>query len=207
MRGPLGQARFRGRETICVAAATSAALCLLTANASAQHATSLVPAVTPAREEDLFASHGGPRVEDAVSPLWLTLSSGLFSQANAFHGCESRLDGSGNSVSGFAVQRHGFLRLAPQFVLHRFSIAGCAVDAGSGAGLSFAVPIHHGLWLLHSAGFFRQPLPGGVASPRLTTAARVDLVQQLPLGRTLSVGLGTRSSTDQFHALHLGGRF
>jgi hypothetical protein len=208
MRGfHIGQSRSRRWLTIYGATATIAALSALVGTARAQQAPApLEPATTPAQMDVPFAP-GGPRVDDLVAPLWLTLSGALFSQANVFSGCDSRLDASGNSVHGYAVQRRTFLRLGPQFTLHRFSMAGCAVDSGSGAAFSYAMPIGKRTWLLHSAGFFRQPTPSGSTSPLLTAAARVDLVQKLPLGRTLSFGLGTRSSADQFHALHLGGSF
>ena len=183
------------------------ALSALAGTARAQQAAAPLEVATPrAREHDFFAQ-SGPRLEDLVAPLWLTLSGALSSQASVFSGCDSRLEASGNSLHGFAVQRRTFLRLAPQFTLHRFSMAGCAIDAGSGAGFSHALPVGKRLWLLHSAGFFRQPTPGGATSPLLTAAARVDLVQQLTEGCTLSLGLSTRSSADQFHALHLGGSF
>jgi len=166
-----------------------------------------VPIVTSARADAPYAQQGGPRVEAALSPLWLTLSGGLFSQASAFHGCESRAEASGNSVNGFAVQRHSFLRLTRQLVWHRFSMAGCAVDSGSGAGLSYAIPLRKQLWLLPSAGVYRLPTPGDGTSPLVTSAARLDLVAQLDQGHTLSVGLGARSGTGQFHALNFGGSF
>jgi len=207
-----GVRRGRARLRVCVkilgAIATLTALVGFSSAARAQHATgTLVPIVTSAREGDLIAQHVGPRVEAAFAPLWLTLSGGLFSQASAFSGCESRAEASGNSLNGFAVQRHSFLRLAPQLVLHRFSMAGCAVDTGTGAGLSYAVPLRKQLWLLPSAGVYRLPTPGDGTSPFLTSAARVDLVAQLAHGGTLSVGLGARSGVGQFHALNFGGSF
>lgn len=203
-----GRTRLRVCARILIASATFTALVGLSSAARAQHAGSLVPIVTPARTDDLFAHRDGPRVEAALAPLWLTLSGGLFSHARAFHGCEARADASGNSVNGFAVQRHSFLRLAPQLVLHRFSMAGCAVDTGTGAGLSYAIPLRKQLWLLPSAGLYRLPTPGdGTTTPIITSAARLDLVALLAQGRTLSVGLGARSGSDEFQALNLGGSF
>ena len=202
------QARLRACAKIPLATATFSAIVGLSGAARAQHALApLVPVVTPFRADDRFTHKDGPRVETALAPLWLTLSSGLFSQASLFHGCESRADASGNSVNGFAVQRHSFLRLAPQLVLHRFSMAGCAVDTGSGAALSQAIPLQKGLWLVPSAGFYRQSTPYDGTSVLVTAAARVDLVQQLAQGRTLSLGLGARSGAGEFHALNLSGRF
>ncbi len=51
------------------------------------------------------------------------------------------------------------------------------------------------------------PTPA-VETPRSSpTAARIDVVKQLAWGRTLSVGLGTRSGSGQVNALHFGGSF
>ncbi len=166
-----------------------------------------MPIVAPLRADDLFASQNGPTAAAAFAPLRLTLTGGLFSQANAFSGCDSRADASGNSVSGFAVQHYSFLPLTPQLVLHGFSMAGCAVDAGMGGGLSYALPLRKNLWLVPSAGLYVLPNPGGGNTALVTTAARIDVVKQLAWGRTLSVGLGTRSGSGQVNALHFGGSF
>ena len=172
-----------------------------------QTAARLVPIVTPLRGDDLFARDYGPRVSEAFAPLRLQLTGGLFSQASAFSGCESRGDASGNSVNGFALQHYSYLRLTPALVLHGFSMTGCAVDTGMGGGFSYALPLSKSLWLVPSAGFYAQPSPGGGRGAFVTTAARVDLVKQLAWGRTLSVGLGTRSGSGQFNALNFGGSF
>jgi len=177
-----------------------------------QTAAPLVPIVTPLRGDDLFASRNGPAVGATFAPLRLTLTGGLFSQANAFSGCDARADASGNSINGFALQRYSFLPLTPQLVLHGFSLSGCAVDAGMGGGVTYLVPLRKDLFLVTSAGFYALPSPGGGRSAFATSAARVDLVKQLAWGRTLSVGLGTRSgsgqfSSGQFSALHFGGSF
>jgi len=58
-----------------------------------------------------------------------------------------------------------------------------------------------------SAGFYGLPAPGGGASAFITSGARVDIVKQLAWGRTLSVGLGSRSSSGVFNALNFGGSF
>lgn len=204
----LGQSRARGLGKNAVAAAAVAALLGLSAAARAQQtAAPLVPIVTPLRGDDLFASRNGPTVAAAFAPLRLSLTGGLFSQANAFSGCDARTDASGNSVHGFAVQRYSFVRLAPQLVLHGFSMAGCAVDAGMGGGLTYAVPLTKSLWLVPSAGLYAQPNWGGGTSALVTAAARVDLVKRLGWGRTLNFGLGTRSGFGQFSALHFGGSF
>jgi hypothetical protein len=194
--------RLRGWLKIPVAAATMAALLGFSAAARAEQAH-----VTNARDDQPFAAQSGPRAEATLAPLWLTLSGGLFSQASAFSGCDSRADASGNSVNGFAIQRRGFLRLAPQLLLHRFSMAGCAVDSGSGVGLSYAIPLRRRLWLLQSVGYYRKPTASGATQSRVSLAGRLDLVQELGWGRTLSLGLGTRSESGQFHALNFGGSF
>jgi len=166
-----------------------------------------VPIVTPLRGDELFAGQNGLPTTSAFAPLRLTLTGGIFSQAAAFSGCDARADASGNSLNGFAVQRYTFLRLTPELVLHGFSLAGCAVDAGMGGGFSYAVPIRKNLWLVSSAGLYGMPAPGGGAPAVVTSAARVDVVKQLAWGRTLSVGLGTRLGSGVFNALHFGGSF
>ncbi|HKO53313.1 MAG TPA: hypothetical protein VJV79_36645 [Polyangiaceae bacterium] len=207
----LGQSRARGLAglvRVASAAGTVAALLVLPAAARAQStAAPLVPIVTPVRGDDLFASRNGLTAASAFAPLRLTLTGGLFSQASAFSGCEARSDASGNSVNGFALQRYTFLRLTPQLVLHGFSLAGCAVDAGMGGGLTYSVPLRKSLWLVASAGWYGLPSPGGGTPALVSTAARVDVVKQLAWGRTLSVGLGTRSGAGVFNALHFGGSF
>ena len=166
-----------------------------------------MPIVTPLRGDDLFASQNGLSTSSAFAPLRLSLTGGIFSQASAFSGCDSRSDASGNSVNGFAVQRYTFLRLTPALVLHGFSLAGCAVDSGTGGGFSYAVPLRKNLWLVSSAGIYGMPAPGGGTPAVVTSAARIDVVKQLAWGRTLSVGLGTRLGSGTFNALHFGGSF
>ena len=201
----LGRLRARNLGKMA-GVAGGAALFALSASAHAQTAAPLVPIVTPLRADDLFANQNGPTVAAAFAPLRLSLTGGLFSQAGAFSGCDSRTDASENSVHGFATQYYSFVRLAPQLVLHGYSMLGCAVDAGMGGGLTYAVPLRKNLWLVPSAGFYAVPSFGG-GSAFVTAAARVDLVKQLAWGRTLNVGLGTRSGSGQFNALHFGGSF
>jgi len=190
------------------AGATLTALMATAAPARAQPtAAALVPIVTPLKSDDLFASKNGLSMGASFAPLRLSLTGGLFSQAAAFSGCDSRADASGNSVNGFAVQRYSFLRLTPQLTLHGFSLTGCAVDAGMGGGLTYTVPLRKTWWLVASAGFYAQPKFGGGTSAFTTSAARVDVVKQLAWGRTLSVGLGTRTGGGAFNALHFGGSF
>lgn len=152
---------------------------------------------------------GAPRVDVAFAPLRLSLTEGLSPAASQFPECESREDASGNSAHGFAVQRYSFLRLAPHLVLHGYSMAGCPVDAGVGGGLTYSAPLATNLWLVPSAGLFALPGPGGGRAALYTTAARVDIVKNLDLGRTLSVGINTRqrSGSRQFTALNFGGSF
>jgi hypothetical protein len=204
----LEQSRARGCVRIAAALTTIAALMERPTTARAQPtAAPLVPIVTPLRGDDSFTSQSRLSVTSAFAPLRLTLSGGLFSQASAFAGCDARSDASGNSVNGFAVQRYTFLRLTPQLVLHGFSMAGCAVDAGMGGGLTYTVPLRKSLWLVSSAGSYALPTPGGGASAVVTSAARVDVVKQLAWGGTLSVGLGARLGPGVFNALNFGGSF
>jgi hypothetical protein len=204
----LRQSCARKWGTYALAGTIALGLSSLSGAARAQQAAApLVPIVTPLRGDDLFASQGGPTVAAAFAPLRLSLTSGLFSQAAVFPACDSRADASGNSVHGFAVQRYSFLPLAPQLVLHGFSTAGCAVDAGMGGGLTYVVPLRKSWFLVPSAGFYALPSAAGGGSMFVTTAARVDLVKQLAWGRTLTLGLGTRSGAGQFNALHFGGSF
>ncbi|HET7545731.1 MAG TPA: hypothetical protein VFK05_37945 [Polyangiaceae bacterium] len=167
-----------------------------------------MPVVTPLKGDDLYAARVGPSVTAAFAPLRLSLTSGLFPQARFFPGCDSPADASGNAVNGFATQYYSFIRLTPQLVLHGFSTLGCAIDAGMGGGLTYAVPLRKSLWLVPSAGFYALPNSvGGGAAARVTAAARVDLVKQLGWGRTLSVGVGARLGSGAFNALHFGGSF
>jgi len=204
----LGQARARELRKLGVVGATFAGLLAISLAARAQQtAAALVPIVTPLRGDDLFTTKNGPTVTAAFAPLRLQLTGGLFSQASAFSGCDSRSDASGNSINGFAVQRYSFLPLTPRLVLHGYSMQGCAVDAGMGGGLTYVLPLSKTLSLVPSVGFYALPSPGGGSGTFVTSAARVDLVKQLAWGRTLSVGLGTRSSAGQFSAVHFGGSF
>ena len=114
--------------------------------------------------------------------------------------------GSGNTKSGFPIQRYTFLPLAPRLVLHGFSSAGCPVDAGVGAGLTYAMPLRNDTWLVPSAGFYSLRRPG---TPTITAAAaRVDVVQDLSEGRSVNVGVGIKYGASPFsNTLALGGRF
>jgi hypothetical protein len=201
---------FASTSVLLALSASARAQLNLSAAAQAQRASApLVPVVTPLRGDDLFAARVGPTASAAFAPLRLSLMSGLFPQASVFSGCASRTDASGNSVNGFASQYYGFVHLTPQLVLHGYSMMGCAVDAGIGGGLTYAVPLRNHLWLVPSAGFYALPnsLGGGAAAP-VTAAARVDLVKQLGWGRTLSVGIGTKiAPSGAFNALHFGGSF
>jgi len=204
----LEHAAARGLRNVGIASATLTALMTLAGVARAQPtAAPLVPIVTPLKGDDLFANQHGLSPGALFAPLRLSLTGGLFSQASAFSGCDSRTDASGNSVNGFAVQRYSFLRLTPQLTLHGFSLTGCAVDAGMGGGFTYTVPLRKSLWLVASAGVYAQPNFGGGTSAFTTSAARVDVVKQLAWGRTLSVGLGTRTGGGAFNALHFGGSF
>jgi|SRR6478609_6851478 len=202
-----GLSRARKRRNLTIAGAIATALLAVSGAARAQQtAAALVPIVTPLKGDDLFASKNGLSVGTLFAPLRLSLTGGLFPQANAFSGCDVRAEASGNSVNGFAVQRYSFLRLTPQLTLHGFSMVGCSADAGMGGGLTYTVPLRKSLWLVASAGTYAQPHFGGGAA-FATTAARVDVVKELAWGRTLSVGLGTRVGGGAFNALHFGGSF
>jgi len=204
----LEDADARGWVTIASAGATLVALLAFSSAVRAQPVVApLVPIVTPLKGDDLFASNHGLSLGAAFAPLRLSLTSGLFSQASAFSGCDSHADASGNSINGFAVQRYSFIRLTPQLTLHGFSMTGCAVDAGLGGGLTYTIPLRPSWSLVASAGVYAQPNFGGGTSAFTTSAARVDLVKQLAWGRTLNVGLGARVGGGAFNALHFGGSF
>lgn len=179
--------------------------------ASAQSAPApLVPSVTPLFSDDGVSGGGGalpPAV--AFTPLQLSLIGGLFPQASTLPGCASHEDASGNSLSGFAVQRYSYFQLAPRLVLHGFSSGGCPIDAGIGGGLTYSVPLTKSLWLVSSAGFYTLPPLDNLRPTVVTSAARVDIVKRLAWGRTLSLGLGTRQRTGaaQFSAVSFGGSF
>jgi hypothetical protein len=173
-----------------------------------QSAAPLVPVVTPLRSDDALGGFGAPRVDAAFAPLRLSLTGDLFPIESQFPGCESREDASGNSVHGFALQRYSFLRLTPRLVLHGYSMAGCAVDAGMGGGLTYSAPLSKDLWLVPSAGLYALP-PVGLRPTLVSTAARVDIVKNLAWGGTLNFGLSTRQRTGnrQFTAVNFGGSF
>jgi hypothetical protein len=204
--GDLDDAGVPGWRVVRIAGATLTALVVFAGAARAQTAAPLVPIVTPLKADDIFASKSGLSTGATFAPLRLSLTGGLFSQANAFSGCDARTEASGNSVNGFAVQRYSFLRLTPQLTLHGFSMAGCSVDAGMGGGLTYTVPLRRNFFLIASAGSYAQPNFGG-GKTFTTSAVRVDVVKQLAWGRTLSVGLGTRTGGGAFNALHFGGSF
>lgn len=204
----LGHRCARGRRDVAGLSAALAMLLATTGVADAQQtAAPLVPIVTPLKGDDAFASRNGLSVGAAFTPLRLSLTSGIFSYAGAFSGCDVHADASGNSVNGFALQRYSYLHLTPQLVLHGFSITGCPVDAGLGGGLTYSIPLRKSWWLVSSAGIYAQPNPGGGATTFVTSGARMDVVKELAWGRTLSVGLGTRVSGGSFNALHFGGSF
>lgn len=207
-----GVSRGRRLQGVAVFVSAAAALFTLASSAQAQQrqpTAPLVPVVTPLKGDDASAAGGGPSPTAAFAPLRLSLTSGIFPQAGAFPNCDSsRLNASGNLVNGFTPQYYSFLRVTPRLVLHGFSTGGCAVDAGMGSGITYAVPLRKSLWLVPSAGFYMLPssVGGGVAA-RVTAAARVDLVKQLGWGGTLNFGLGSRFDSGAFHALHFGGSF
>ena len=183
------------------------ALVLVAPLASAQQASA--PIVTPVHADEGVGELGALRSPAAFMPLRLSLTQGLFPQGPVFLGCDSHEDASGNSVNGFALQRYSFVRLAPRLVLHGFSSAGCAVDAGLGGGLTYELPLTKTTSLVSSLGFYTLPPLDNARSAVISTAGRVDLVKKLGWGRTLSLGLGTRerSGSAAFNAVNFGGSF
>jgi len=169
----------------------------------------LVPVVVPLRADSLLDSARGPRVGAVFTPLRLSLLGGLFPVGSWFPGCDSRAEASGNSVSGFAIQRYTFLPLGSRLTLHGFANDGCPVDAGLGGGMTYLIPFTKSLWLVPSAGFYAQPALGAGSAAQVSSSARIDLVKQLASGRTLSFGLGTRTrgGAAQFNAFSFGGSF
>jgi hypothetical protein len=145
----------------------------------------------------------------AFAPLRLSLSAGLFPVGNLLPGCASREDASGNSINGFPIERYSYLRLTSRFTLHGFSSGGCAVGAGLGSGLTYAMPLGRKLWLVSSVGFYALPPIDSSMSAVVSTSARLDLVKQLPAGHVLSFGMGTRNRTGAalFNAVSFGGNF
>ena len=151
----------------------------------------------------------GPRASALFAPLRLNLTSGLFPVAAVLPNCDSRTDASGNSLNGFATQRYTFLRLIPALTLHGYSSAGCAVDAGIGAGLTYSAALSKDWWIVPSIGMYGLPSPGGARVPLVTSAARVDVVKQLDWGGTLHFGVGLRHRVGQglTDAVSFGGSF
>lgn len=162
----------------------------------------LAPAATP-----LIANEEADELELmpllAVNPLRLSLIFDVSPESRIDPGCASLEEPSGNTKSGFPIQRYTFLPLAPRLVLHGFSSAGCPVDAGAGVGLTYAMPLKTDLWLVPSAGFYSLPRRGIT-----TSTARIDVVKASADGRSLNVGVGIKyGSSPLSNALALGGRF
>jgi hypothetical protein len=133
---------------------------------------------------------GGLAPPLAVLPLRLSLLWTARPLAAALPGdpCASREGASGNSQSGFPVQHQVYLAMTSRLVLHGFSRLGCPLDAKVAAGVTYTVPIAHGVWIVPSAGgFARTSLgQGRIVS---TGQARVDLLMNTSNDRTLGIGV------------------
>jgi hypothetical protein len=165
--------------------------------------------LSPVPADDGLGERGAPLPFASFTPLRLSLSQGLFPLASVMPNCASREDASGNSINGFAIERYSYLRLVSRLTLHGFSSAGCAGDAALGSGLTYAAPVGRKWWLVSSVGFYALPPVDSALSAVVSTAARIDLVKQLPAGHVLTFGMGTRNRTGAalFNAVSFGGNF
>jgi len=125
------------------------------------------------------------------TPLRLSLQGDIRSIGGAFPNCTSREEPSGNTISGFPVQRFASIRLTGALTLQGFSSAGCPVDGAIGAGFTYTVPLTSSLWLVASAGAYGVPAHAPLPA-RQSSDGRVDLTKQLDGGRTVTVGVGRR---------------
>jgi hypothetical protein len=95
------------------------------------------------------------------------------------------------------------LRLTPRLVLSGFTQLGCPIDAGLGAGLTYAMPVRGSSWLVFGGGVYGAPAQAqlfgglgpsmlgvvrGTPSP-LSAAGRVDLVWKAGGERTFNLGV------------------
>lgn len=131
----------------------------------------------------------------ASQPLRLSLTSTIFSVAGEFSQCQTREDASGNSIHGFPIQRYQFLRLAPHLVLHGFSSAGCPIDGGLGAGITYTIPVVPSVWIVASGGFYGIPGRPPVLPARTAVESRVDLVKETKAGSALRIGVEHKNGT------------
>jgi hypothetical protein len=129
----------------------------------------------------------------ASIPLRLSLQSTLFplAMSGVFPNCAMYEDPSGNSLQGFPVQRYTFLQLTPNLALHGFSTAGCPIDSGMGAAVTYSIPIKPSIWLVAGAGAYTVPAHFGLPA-RQRSDFRLDLVKTTSDGRSVSVGVGRR---------------
>ena len=131
----------------------------------------------------------------ASRPLRLSLTTTIFPLAGDFPECKTREDASGNSIHGFPIQRYQFLKLAPHLVLHGFSSAGCPIDGGLGAGITYTVAVRPSLWLVASGGFYGIPGRPPVLPARTAVESRLDLVKETTAGSALRIGIEHKSGT------------
>ena len=193
----------------CAACCASLLTTLVAASPVHAQSASAPLQLNPVPTDDGLGERGAVVPFAAFTPLRLSLAQGLFPIGDKLPGCDSREDASGNSINGFPIERYSYLRLTPRLTLHGFSSGGCLVDAGIGGGLSYSSPLGKNLWLVSSVGFYGLPPVDPVLSAVVSTAARVDVVKQLPTGHYLNVGLGTRNRTGAglFNAVSFGGNF
>jgi hypothetical protein len=194
--GALPRIERRMRRTLLLVACAQLAVVPALAQEPTGRPASLVPLAplsAPLFPGEPVGGAGDLSPYAAFTPLRLSLLSIHPPRADLFFGdggCGARMEASGNTVNGFAVQRQTFMALTPRLVLHGFSQAGCAFDAGIGGGVTYAVPLAPNLWLVASAGMYAMP---AFNSTKPTTAfdARLDVVKRTG-ANTMRVGLGTR---------------
>jgi hypothetical protein len=173
--------------------------------ASAAHADDtspspvLVPVPTALTMKPIFGEPTGPIIGPdpglAVLPLRLSMLGMAPSHASPTDPfqCASRAEASGNSQYGFPVEHQVYLAMTSQLALHGFSRLGCPTDSVVGGGVTYTVPLSHGVSIVPSAGVLaRSSLVQGRVPAR--GAVRVDLLMDTGNGRTLGIGVGKRGN-------------
>jgi hypothetical protein len=129
----------------------------------------------------------------ASQPLRLSLVSLIPLVGGGFDQC--RRSDINNDDSGAPLQRYQFVPLAPHLVLHGFSIGGCTIDAGLGAGFTYDLPLGPSTWLVAGAGAYGVPARDVALPARWAADLRLDLVKKTDSGQTFRWGVVRKDGT------------
>jgi hypothetical protein len=189
--------------------ALACAVAFAAAHAHAQEPTSSAPhmlsAYVPPAPVSVLAASGAADAASlspysASMPLRLTLLSSLFPVGPALGsgGCAEASVEASSTI--FPVQPYTSFALTPRLALHGFSDLGCPgdpralLDSGAGGGVTYVVPVARNLSLVASGGMYG--IPGNSGLPwRFAGYGGLDLVKQMPQGRTLYTGVGVISTS------------